>query len=257
MRSIILASQRSGSTFLAKCLNNHSQARCPNAELLLPNDWADRLRFLRQAGKDLDRYFTQGLIPPKVLDAHRRNKPPWAPWEELDDQELAPVMVAKIMHNQMLGSPSLDHYVLSDTDIRVIHLRRGNLLKQHVSNMLTRRSKELSRPPHATGPVRAAAIRIRPRVAIWHMRVVRALHNWYSRRLSRHPKIELVYETLIEANRLSDRSSTLICELLHLEPEPLSAGLVKVNPDSLRDIVTNYAELAQALTGTEFEEFLE
>jgi hypothetical protein len=146
---------------------------------------------------------------------------------------------------------------MSNTDIRVIHLRRGNLLKQHVSNMLTRRSKELSRPPHAIEPVRAAAITIRPRVAIWHMRLVRALHNWYSRRLSRHPKIELEYEMLIEANRLSDGASTLISELLDLEPEPLGADLVKVNPDTLRDIVTNYDELVQALTGTEFEVFLE
>ncbi len=257
MRSIILASQRSGSTFLAKCLNSHSQARCPNAELVLPNDWVDRLRLLSQAGRDLDRYFTQGLIPPKVLDVHRRNEPPWAPWQELDDQELAPVMVAKVMHNQMLGSPSLDRYVLSNTDIRVIHLRRGNLLKQHVSNMLTRKSKELSRPPHATEPVRAAAIRIRPQVAIWHMRLVRALHTWYSRRLSRHPKIELVYETLIEDNHLADQALSLICELLDLEPEPLSTDLVKVNPDSLRDTVTNYDELARALAGTEFEGFLE
>jgi LPS sulfotransferase NodH len=257
MRSIILASQRSGSTFLAKCLNSHPQVRCPNAELFLPDSWADRLRLAWQAGGELDRYFARGLIPPRVLEAHRRNKPPWAPWEELDDQELVPVMMTKIMHNQMLGCPSLHHYVLSHTDIRVIHLRRANLLKQHVSNMLTRRSKELSRPPHATEPVRPAAIRIRPRVAIWHMRLVRALHNWYSRRLSRHPRIEVVYETLIEANRLSDEASTLICDLLGLEPEPLGANLVKVNPDSLRDIVTNYDELVRALTGTEFEEFLE
>ena len=238
-------------------MNTHSQIRCAHAELFLRSSWSERLPLVWQAGGQLDQYFTQGLIPSVVLDAHRRNKPLWAPWEELDDREVAPVMMTKFMHNQMLGSPSLDRYILSNTDIHVIHLRRANLLKQHVSNILTRRSKELSRPPHATEPVRAAAIRIRPQVAIWHMRLVRALHNWYSRRLSRHPKIEVEYETLIEANRLSDRASTLICELLDLEPEPLGADLVKVNPDSLGEIVTNYDELVQALTGTEFEEFLE
>jgi hypothetical protein len=210
-----------------------------------------------KAGGQLDQYFTQGLIPEVVLEAHRRNRPVWAPWEELDDREVAPVMMTKIMHNQMLGSPSLDRYVVSNPDIHIIHLRRANLLKQHVSNMLTRRSKELSRPPHATESIRPATISIRPQVAIWHMRVVRALHNWYSRRLSRHPKIDLAYETLIEANRLSDEASNLICDLLGLESEPLGADLVKVNPDSLRDIVTNYDELVRALTGTEFEEFLE
>jgi hypothetical protein len=242
---------------LAKCLDSHPQIRCPNVELFLPTDWADRLRFLWQGGGQLERYFTQGLIRSVVINAYRTSKPPWASGEELDDGEMAPVMMTKIMHNQMLGCPSLHHYVLSHTDIRVIHLRRANLLKQHVSNMLTRRSKELSRPPHATEPVRAAAIRIRPQVAIWHMRLVRAQHNWYSRRLSRHPRIEVVYETMIEANRLSDEASTLICDLLGLEPEPLGADLVKVNPDSLRDIVTNYDELVQALYGTELEEFLE
>lgn len=257
MKAVILASQRSGSTFLAKALNTHSQIRCSHAELFLRNSWVERIPLVWQAGGQLDRYFTRGVVPTKVLDAYRTRKPAWAPWEELDGQELAPVMMTKIMHNQLLGCPSLDRYVVTNTEIGIVHLRRGNLLKQHVSNMLTRRSQELSRPAHATEPVRAAAIRVRPQVAIWHMRLVRALHTWYSRRLSRHPKVELDYEALIEANRLSDGASTLICELLDLEPEPLGADLVKVNPDSLRDMVTNYDELVHVLTGTEFEEFLE
>jgi hypothetical protein len=37
---------------------------------------------------------------------------------------------------------------------------------------------------------------------------------------------------------------------------PLTSELVKVNPDSLEDIIENYSEEKQTLINTEFENFL-
>jgi hypothetical protein len=257
MKALIVASQRSGSTFLAKCLNSHSQIRCVYAELLLAFDWKDHLTLMWRAGDRLEQYLTEGAIPPKVRDAFRTRKPAWASWEELEGSELAPVMMTKIMYNQLLTSPSLDRYIMANTDIRVIHLRRDNLLKQHVSNVLNRQSAQHSRLSHTTQPVPPVAAHINARKAVLHMRVTRALQNWYVRRLSAHYSVELLYETMIEAGGLSDAASKAVFELLDVPPEPLGADLVKVNPDSLRDIVTNYDDLARALTGTEFEKYLE
>lgn len=257
IRAVILASQRSGSTFLAKSLNAHSQVRCLYTELFQYQSWRESLALKWQAGQRLADFYEHGLVPSQRVNAWREHSSRWGCLEELDSQELAPVMSLKVMENQILSNPVLDRQIVRDTGIRVIHLRRRNLLKQHVSNMLNRQRKRHSRPVHSTRSLSPATVDINPRRAIWHMRWIRALHDWYARRLSQHPRVELLYETMIDASRLSDWALGLVCELLDLEPEPLGADLVKVNPDSLCDIVTNYDELVKALSGTEFEEFLE
>ena len=38
---------------------------------------------------------------------------------------------------------------------------------------------------------------------------------------------------------------------------PLTSELVKVNPDSLEDIIENYAEIKKALVNTQFEKYLD
>ena len=67
MKAVILASQRSGSTFLAKALNAHSQIRCAHAELFLRGSLSERLPLVWQAGGQLEH-------PARVLhvlgDAH-------------------------------------------------------------------------------------------------------------------------------------------------------------------------------------------
>jgi hypothetical protein len=89
------------------------------------------------------------------------------------------------------------------------------------------------------------------------MWLARALYALYDRRLSQHPKIELVYETMIHGNSLSEEAAQAVCELVDVPQAPMSSNLVKMNPTRLSDIVSNYDELARALVGTEFEAYLD
>jgi hypothetical protein len=62
----------------------------------------------------------------------------------------------------------------------------------------------------------------------------------------------VAYESLFNGQDLQPEVGRRLCEFLGVEPRPMKSTLVKVNPESLRDIVTNYDELIAALAKTEF-----
>lgn len=250
----IIAQQRTGSTLLSSCLNAHTQVWCPPIELLLRTTWRGFVLGIRQSTEVLDDFYAKGLIRYETL---KRLPMGQAVLESGEYQSLKLVRAAKIMHNQLLMTPRVDRYLVRDSDIRIIHLRRENLLKQHVSNMLNKRSKADRRPAQTTESLPVVTIRINPRYAVYRMRMARMLYQWYDKRLSHHPKVEMVYEQMVEANGLSASATDLLCGFLGVPPEPLGTKLVKLNPDDLRMIITNYAEVARVLAGTEFEQYLD
>jgi hypothetical protein len=69
--------------------------------------------------------------------------------------------------------------------------------------------------------------------------------------------LNLRYERLIDGQQVDATVTAEICDFLGVERQPMRSRLVKVNPDSLVDIVTNYREFAAAVSATEFAEFLD
>ena len=224
-------------------------------ELYYRRTWQAFLLGVFQSADLLNDFYTEGRIRYDLMRELPRGQ---AISDDSETQSrLAPVRVAKIMHNQMLTTPRLDSYIIRNTKIRIIHLRRENLLKQHVSNMLNKQREALRRPAHATESVSVARIRVNPRYAMLRMNAAKLLFQWYDRRLSQHPKIEMLYERMVRSDGLSEPAAETVCEFLGIPPEPLRTDLVKLNPDNLSQIVTNYGELVHALTGTEFEQYLD
>ena len=251
----IVAQQRTGSTLLSKCLDSHSLVWSLAIELYLRRTSGAFLIGLGQSAEVLNDFYTVGRLRYDLMRGRPRSV---RTCTDSDPEERSrPIRVAKIMHNQMLATPRLDRYVIKNTRIRIIHLRRENLLKQHVSNMLNKQREAHRRPAQATESVSVARIRVNPTYAMLRMRVAKMLYQWYDRRLSQHPKIELVYERMVGTNGLSEPAAEMVCEFLGIPPEPLRTDLVKLNPDNLSQIVTNYGELVHALTGTEFEQYLD
>ena len=164
-------------------------------------------------------------------------------------------MVFKAMYNQ-LCSPKVHEYLRAHTDIRVIHLRRGNLLKQYTSKTLMGKKRDGRWQPHSTSKMRAVSTHVSPQAAIRDMQFVQQQFDVYEDLLSNHKKIELVYEDMIDGQCLTDAAMHAICDLLEVEPAPMCCDFVKTNPDKLELVVENYQELASALAGTEFERYL-
>lgn len=246
MKAVILTSQRSGSTFLQGCLDAHPSIRCygellvgGNLEVPMP---LRRRRLLTKAYRYLK---IRAWNPVSIMDRYYAGNE-------------APVVVFKAMYNH-LNIPRARKYLINHNEIRVIHLRRENLLKQYVSKLLLTAKREQGWMPHTDRAIAVVSVRVSPTRAIEAMRRVREAFLEYERLLDRagHRRIELVYERLFNGATLSTEAWIKIGELLEIEPATTSSELIKMNPNELRPMVENYDELAAALAGTEFERYLD
>lgn len=241
VRAVILTTQRTGSSFLVECLASHPDIECA--------------REILEGHPDDLRPLYRGPLRRVVKLAHIISSGAWRPGHRMETYfggGRAKVRVFKVMYNQLARPFSL-RYLREHEEIRIIHLRRDNLLKLHVSTLLMPKRRELQ----ATAPVAPIRVRVNPAKAIASMRKARARYEQFEKIFERHPRLSVTYETLIDGEFLQTETGRRICEILGVPPHRMGSGLVKVNPESLREIVTNYDELAAAVSRTEFADMLE
>jgi Sulfotransferase family len=240
VRAIILTTQRTGSTFLVECLRSHpdieSSGEILNGDPDLPQP------AYRGPFKDVVkafRYASSGawLADRWIRDFYARGS--------------AKVRCFKAMYNQ-LARPFAMRFFDENPDVKVMHLRRHNLLKVHVSTLLMskRRFVQTRRPTDAVW------LRVDPARAIASMRATRSVQERFDKAFERHPRLQLAYESLFDGQFLQADSSRAICAFLGVPYSPMQSKLMKLNPEALRDMVTNYDELSAAVSKTEFADML-
>jgi len=244
MKAVIITSQRSGSNFLRNCLNSHPMVSCEGELLIGANVALPNILKYRRTPVKIYRYIcSRAWNPLRIL-------------EEFYAREDAPVGAFKAMYNH-LTSKTVQDFFSRHTDIRIIHLRRDNLLKQYVSKMLLGKKRDHPWQPHSTKKLPIVSTRISPNSAVQNMKRVAAQFVYFEDFFAHHKKITLVYEQMIEGSGLSDHAASEVSRLLNIEYKPLSCEFVKVNPNELRLIVENYDEIVSAFRGTEFERYLD
>ena len=164
-------------------------------------------------------------------------------------------------------------HLAQDTQIRVLHLRRRNILKRAVSRRLAEATGIWAKPVRSklTPAMVLRAARHPRRVAARLRGIIQLAQP--SRKIARlqvsvskeelfyaiiwakqnaahvddlfrdHPKLSLFYEDLVE-NR--EEAFCQVQEFLGVEPEPLTVSLVKQNPEPLPELLSNYDELFEA-----------
>jgi hypothetical protein len=244
MKAIIITSQRTGSTFLRHCLNSHPEVTCDGEILIGGQIRPPHILKNRRLPAKIYRYIKAGAWNPvKIMeDFLARN----------DSQ----VVAFKAMYNH-LTNPKMREFLKRHTNIRIIHLRRDNVLKQYVSKMLLGKKREKGWQPHSTEKLAPVSTQISPAAAINHMNKAHEQFEQFERLILQHPRLELVYEDMIDGGCLSNQAMKAVCSLLDLEPRPMCCDYVKVNPNKLELMIDNYGELVTALRGTKFERFLD
>lgn len=242
VRAIILTTQRTGSTFLVRALNSHPQIECAG-EILI-------------GAPDTRKGPYRGPFPRKLVKAARFvTSRAWLPASRMHrffSGGTAPVRVFKAMYNQ-LANPIARRYLQDNKDIKVLHLERHNLLKMHVSQLLMHQREKVQ----TREPLPVVQVRVDPEDALARMRESRALHQRFEQLFAGHDRLRLTYEELIDGQTVRADTASRICDFLGVEDRSMTSALVKVNSDSLRDIVSNYNELEAALLQTEFENLID
>jgi hypothetical protein len=240
VRAVILTTQRTGSTSLVASLGSHPDIECAG-EILI-------------GAPDAPRPQVRGRFKGVVRIANIITSGAWLPGRRMErfySGGSARVRAFKAMYNQ-LANPFALRYLRDDRTIRVLHLRRQNLLKVHVSRLLMGRRERVQ----ATAPVDAVRTHVSPSEAIAAMRRARERYERFDALFGGHPRLQLTYESLFDGQELSAGTTAAICDFLAVARHPMRSKFTKLNPVSLREMVTNYDELAAAVSRTEFAEFL-
>ncbi len=243
IRAIILTTQRTGSTFLVGCLQSHPEFNCVT-ELLVgaqlePPAMFRSSRVLTKASRFI---MGGGWFPTRAI---RR-------FYAASDK---PVSIFKLMYNQASNRPTLN-YLTREKDIHVLHLRRHNLLKMHVSQLLMPTKRNAIWEPHTTEPLPPVTTHVDPAAALDQMRRASARYQEFEAMFAGHRRLPLVYEELIENQRLRPSEGRRICDFFGVRDHPMQSSLIKMNPESLEAMVTNYDELASVIAKTEFADLL-
>jgi len=239
-RAVLLTTPRTGSSFLVEFLDSHPAIHC--------------------AGELLDGQPDVLIAPPRgpmrylIKGARIARSGAWLPQFRLEEYYrggLSPVRCFKAMYDQ-LARPFAMRYLLDHREIRVIHLRRENLLSMHVSLLLRQKRRELQ----AASRIAPLGIHVDPDQAITAMRRAEARYLHFDRQFQGHPLLSLTYESLFDGARLKGEMSRRICDFLGVARKPMESRIIKLDPRSLRDLVTNYDALAEAVSNTEFASLL-
>jgi LPS sulfotransferase NodH len=249
VKFIVLTTQRSGATFFIKCLSSHPQIACRHETIFSQNCRFKYLSFDRPGSfyhqyrtssksRQFAHWFRRNQLIHACLDDYLHAQPH-------DVQALG----FKVSYNHIEKYPDIVTWI-EEHDTRVIHLVRNNILK----TVLSLETSKLRKLHHSTEKVKPVQVHLKPWKLLRNLKRRARIIEKYRAAFTNNPRLELSYESLV-ANQ--DAEMRRVLQFLDVDTfMSLDTDLVKINPDSLEDIIENYDQVAQALKGTAFEKYL-
>lgn len=250
---VVLATGRTGSTMVVSLLQSHPHCLC-YSELYHshhPMWFYDHMEYLNSPDTmavwrgDVDGFLDDYVYheqPPRVravgfkllycdLDpaaGFRRREEPWR-------EDIVPALVRR--------------------GVRVVHVRRRNLLARHVSMKKADRDRVWVATSDDGAEVAASrpALELDIAECLGALEAAERTEAEYAARFAGLPVHDVYYEDVLE-----DRDAVLadLQGFLGLPPAPLKAATQKLRRRPLADEVANYDDIARALGGTSYERFL-
>lgn len=143
-------------------------------------------------------------------------------------------------------------YLQEQTDIKILHIKRQNILKTHLSRKkadLTDRWINLSGEKQESAPI---YLDFQECLADFEQ-----TRNWevqYDDYFRHHPRLEVVYEELAENHAQMMQE---VFAFLGLPPEPVAPQTFKQSAQTLRSSISNYEELKERFSATKWNSFFE
>jgi LPS sulfotransferase NodH len=223
-RFIVLSRSRTGSNMLISLLNSHP-AIIAEGEILARLQGRDGSQVVTQAYAKQPLYVkAKGF---KVFYYHPLDSESDDLWEELT----------------------------ADDRIRVIHLKRRNILRTLVSRKIALMKDAWIATSEARMKVAGGkAAEFTTSELEQGFRRTRDWETAGDARFQGHPLLSVYYEDLI---REPDGTLAQVLDFLGLQYAPLATEMRMQNAERLTDLVTNYGELKAAFAGTEWQAFFE
>ncbi len=245
---VILAGRRSGTTLLANSLDSHPQIECTKETFSTKRRWKyfqiDRPSspFYKFRSASLQRQIDYMFRRKQLIDVFLTQ-------EFNTAADTVKARGIRLSYEQAHKYPEILEWII-EHDVKVIHLIRENSLKAILSQF-TAQKREVY---HVTSKVERVTVQVPPDKL--KKLLTKRTNNieTYRRMFKDRPYCEIFYESFVANQETETRRMLGFLQIDHFMP--LTSNLVKQNPDSLKDILENYEEVAQAFRGTAFEKYL-
>lgn len=232
----IIATSRSGTTFLCHALSAHPEIFCPRDEPLHPRGWNAQ-------------YFKGLLTPVEIL-------------RFIYTTAFYSVNMCKIMYYQ--ADEQIMSY-LTNCGARIVHLIREDFLRLALSKIITQltdRGEIKDRPILGHQPPRSASVYIDPETLARNIMMIEERVTMWRELLQYYPTLELTYAKMVgnegkEARLIPRDVSYEICDFLGVTRMQLDGlGHRCVNSIyKLNQLIVNWAEVSAFLIENGMEEY--
>ncbi len=231
---MISCTARSGSSMLSTLLNSHPRVLCHGEILAAPHESAGRYHELRKQGTDVDVW----------LREYRQEHPGAYLYDVCFNPAGHQSVGFKFKMEESLADAykSFRDLLVADTDIKIIHLQRKNILDKYVSLQMTKQSGIFSIRSSSQRPkLSPFAIDIPDFIAF--VRKDRQRYESAFELFKDHPCLHVTYEELCDSR---PESLAKVQDFLELPQADLATMMVKVIKKNT-DLVLNLDEVREAL----------
>ena len=245
---MITCPARSGSTMLVHLLRSHTQI-CSHDEIFSPGKITGITgTYLRQSREQPD------FI--KCLSLERNDDPVTFLYKIALDPQGKQAVGFKLKHDELVlpKYQTLRDQIIRDRNLRIIHLRRKNLLRRYLShyiaNYVTHVTLAVLNQPVPEVP----AVRLDPLECKRDFETVLARETTFERLFARHHGFAIEYEEMIVNDR---RKIAALQDFLGVSYMELTTTTKKLGKHSLRNSIENFDELRNYFRSTVYAKFFD
>jgi len=240
---VIVGAARTGSTLLVDLLNAHSQVLA----------FGELFRTPEAIGWDVRPFVT--YQSPRLIDLYRADP---VAFLEYSVFRRWPANYAAVgfklfyYHARQPPQSAVWDHLASDRNIRILHIRRQNLLAQYLSLLIAHKTDVWSTtrsPPDQHEPIRIDVEACRR-----HFLDVRRSEDECADVFKNHAVRNVYYESLAR-NYAGEMQG--IADFLGVRPERIGSNLVRQSKGPVSQTITNYDELKRAFANTCWQEFFD
>lgn len=220
---VVLTRSRTGSNLLLSFLNSHPNVFC-EGEIFARMNGADPVRRLRKTFRKQPRHIhAKGF---KIFYYHPLDMEAAEFWAELERR----------------------------TEIRIIHLTRDNILRTLVSRKIAEIRGSWTGTRFDPSDPQGKSIAMTKEELTDGFKSTREWEQAATARFAAHPLLRMSYESIVRAPQDSYGS---MCRFLDVSPGRPRTNLSQQNPESLRDLISNYDALKAHFVGSDWAPYFD
>lgn len=245
---MITCPARSGSTMLVHLLRSHPEI-CAHDEVFSP----DKVKGITGT------YLQQSKEDPGYIDrlsAQRFRDPIKFLYQVILDPQGKKMVGFKLKHDELVlpGYKVLRDEIASNASLRIIHLRRDNLLRRYLSHYIAMHVTHVTLAVGEQPIPELSPLRLEPAACEKDFETILAREKEFAALFAGHPGFSISYEEMVarDPGKLAG-----LLDFLGVSQRELTTPTRKLGRDDLRVMITNFDELRDYFSKTRFAKFFE